>query len=242
MIQSFFRLNSYMLLNSNMRFKLFFIVTTFFVSMSFQNKSEKLKYLPLGDSYTICTGTKTEKESWTFLLSKHLTKTNYGCELLANPARNGYSTQQVIDEELPLVKSLKPNFVTLLIGVNDWVRNVDAATFKKNLNYIIQQTQLQLPNKQHIVLITIPDFGVTPQGKNYGGGRNISQGIESFNTIIKQAAKEFNLECADIFELSKNMGKDANLVAQDGLHPSAKEYALWEPLIYDKVQLMLEKK
>jgi acyl-CoA thioesterase I len=225
-----------------MRYRIFALSISLLILTSFQTKMEKLLYLPLGDSYTICTGTKTEKETWPFLLSQHLTKTNYSCKLLANPARNGYSTQQVIDEELPLVKKLKPTFVTLLIGVNDWVRNVDAATFKKNLHNIILHTQQQLSNKQYIVLITIPDFGVTPQGKNYGGGRSISQGIESFNVIIKQAAKEFNLECVDIFELSKNMGKDPSLVAEDGLHPSAKEYAIWEPLIYDKVKLTLEKK
>jgi len=28
------------------------------------------------------------------------------------------------------------------------------------------------------------------------------------------------------------MGKDNSLVAADGLHPSAKEYAIWETLIY----------
>ena len=33
-------------------------------------------------------------------------------------------------------------------------------------------------------------------------------------------------------EGSGSMGKDASLVAADGLHPSAKEYALWEGRIF----------
>jgi acyl-CoA thioesterase I len=218
-----------------------FLILCLIFAFGFKHKTKQISYLPLGDSYTICTGTNTENDRWPTILSKHLIKTNYNCQLLSNPAKNGYSSQQLIDEELPLVKTLKPNFVTLLIGVNDWVRNVEPTSFKKNLYTIIEQTQLQLTNKNYLVLITIPDFGVTPQGKYYGNGRNISKGIEGFNTIIKQAAKAFNVECADIFELSKNMGTDASLLAKDGLHPSAKEYALWEPIIFEKVKLALEK-
>jgi acyl-CoA thioesterase I len=218
------------------------LLAVLLISANKKTASGKLHYLPLGDSYTICTGTSNEKESWPYLLTQELSKKGHLTELLPNPARNGYSTQQLIDEELPLVKKYKPEIVTLLIGVNDWVRNVTAVNFEKNLNTIIKQVQAQLTNKRCIVLITIPDFGVTPQGKYYGGGRNISAGINEFNNIIKKTAKNFNLECADIFELSKNMENDASLVAADGLHPSAKEYALWEPLIYEKVKKVLEEK
>ena len=40
------------------------------------------------------------------------------------------------------------------------------------------------------------------------------------------------LPVVDIFELSKKMGTDGSLVAADGLHPSAKEYAEWEKIIF----------
>jgi acyl-CoA thioesterase I len=218
----------------------FILITITSFGLTSSKLNNKIKYLPLGDSYTICTGTQTEKDTWPYLLTQHLSKNNFSVELLPNPARNGYSTQQLIDEELPLANKYKPSIVTVLIGVNDWVRNVNAADFEKNLNYIIEQLQLKLPNKRGIILITIPDFGVTSQGKYYGGGRNISQGIMAFNSIIKKAATKFQLECVDIFDLSKAMGKDSSLVAPDGLHPSAKEYALWEPLIYEKVKKVLE--
>lgn len=191
---------------------------------------KQVNYLPLGDSYTICTGA-TSTEAWPTLLSQHLNTAGIKTTLLDNPARNGFSTQNLIDKELPLLKTLKPNFVTLLIGVNDWVREVPKATFEKNLKYIIDEVQKQLPDKTKLLLITIPDFGVTPQGKNYGGGRNISNGILEFNAIILTEAKKHNLQVVDIFELSKKMKDDAALVASDGLHPSAKEYAEWEKLI-----------
>lgn len=198
--------------------------------LSFKLPLKQVNYLPLGDSYTICTGTSAQ-EAWPTLLTKHLNDVGVKTTLLDNPARNGFSTQNLINKELPLLKKLKPNFVTLLVGVNDWVREVPTAIFEKNLKYIIDEVQLQLPDKTKLLLITIPDFGVTPQGKSYGSGRNISKGILEFNRIIIAEGKKRNLQVVDIFELSKKMKDDATLVANDGLHPSAKEYSEWEKLI-----------
>jgi acyl-CoA thioesterase-1 len=221
--------------------KLFFSLLILVLSMeSFNMQTDKtVNYLPLGDSYTICTGA-AENESWPLILSKHLNEAKIKTVLLNNPARNGFSTQNLIDQELSLVKKLKPNFVTLLIGVNDWVRQVPIAAFTKNLVYILDEVQKQLPNKKNLILITIPDFGVTPQGKNFSGGRDISAGLTGFNNIIKEEAKKRDLKVVDIFEISKNMKDDKTLVANDGLHPSAKEYSIWEQMILPEAVKVLK--
>lgn len=96
----------------------FFSLIAVFMTESFIQNNKTVNYLPLGDSYTICTGA-TEKESWPVILTKHLNETGIKTTLQDNPARNGYSTQNLIDNELPVFKKLKPDFVTLLIGVND---------------------------------------------------------------------------------------------------------------------------
>ncbi len=214
------------------------ILAITFFAFKMQTKNS-IKYLPLGDSYTICTGAK-QNESWPYLLTKHLNENKVDCKLLDNPARNGFSTQDLIDNELPLVKKLQPDFVTLLIGVNDWVRGVTKETFTKNLILILDEIEKSVTNKKHVILITIPDFGVTPQGKNYGNGRNIGKGIAEFNAIIVLEAKKRNLKTVDVFELSKNMQTDNSLVSSDGLHPSAKEYALWEKLILKEALIILK--
>ncbi|MBA2613101.1 MAG: SGNH/GDSL hydrolase family protein [Bacteroidetes bacterium] len=198
-----------------------------------------ITYLPLGDSYTICTGA-TEKEAWPLLLTNHLIENKIECKLLDNPARNGFSTQNLIDNELPLVKKLKPDFVTILIGVNDWVRGVSKESFTKNLVFILDDVQKNMSDTKKIILITIPDFGVTPQGKDYGNGRDIGKGIADFNTVIIAEAKKRGLPLVDIYDLSKKMKDDASLVAADGLHPSAKEYALWEKIILSSALTLLK--
>ncbi len=89
-----------------------------------------------------------------------------------------------------------------------------------------------LPNKKRLLVVTIPDFGVTPTGPKYARGRNIHEGILRFNQIVTEEARKRGLEVVDIFPLSKKMGQDKSLVAKDGLHPSAKEYAEWEKIIF----------
>ncbi|MES2591642.1 MAG: SGNH/GDSL hydrolase family protein [Bacteroidota bacterium] len=200
---------------------------------------QPIRYVALGDSYTIGTGAK-ESEAWPVLLTKHLKENKIPIELIANPSRNGWTTEDLIESELPVLDKSKPTFVTLLIGVNDWVQGVDAAKFKKNLIFIIDHVQKQLPDKSKLVLITIPDFGVTPTGANYSGGRDISKGISEFNSIIVSEANKRKLKTVDLFGISKKMGTDVSLVAPDGLHPSAKEYAVWETLIYPVVYSLIK--
>jgi acyl-CoA thioesterase-1 len=200
---------------------------------------ETIKYVPLGDSYTICTGAK-EAESWPTIMTKHLNEKGIITELLFNPSKNGFSTQNLIDIELPQFDKSDCNFATLLIGVNDWVREVSAKEYHENLNYIIDHVAKKI-GKARIILVTIPDFGVTPQGSLYGGGRNITQGITEFNEIIKEEAKKRGILLVDIFKTSREMKGRTDLVAQDGLHPSAKEYAEWEKLIFPCASSLLFK-
>jgi acyl-CoA thioesterase-1 len=230
--------NNYCDMSKFIVFSFSLIIVSMLESFNIQN-GKQVNYLPLGDSYTICTGA-TEKESWPYIMTGHLNEAKIKTTLLDNPARNGYSTQNVIDYELPLLKKLQPNFVTLLIGVNDWVRGVPAVKFQKNLAYILDAVQKQLEGNNRCILITIPDFGVTPAGKNYSGGRDISKGLEEFNNIIKEEAKKRNLPVVDIFEVSKKMKDDKSLVADDGLHPSAKEYAVWETMILPEAIKLLK--
>ncbi len=215
------------------------LLSCLLMSLFIQTEKTPLKYIAFGDSYTICTGTSSDEQHWPNNLAKHLTEGGITTTLISNPSRNGFSTQNLIDHELPLLKNTTIDFATLLIGVNDWVRVVDINTYHKNLNLCIDEIQKKLSNKKHLILLTIPDFGVTPQGALYGSGRNISAGISEFNNIIKSEAKKRGLVCVDLYPVSLQMKNNKDLVAADGLHPSAKEYAIWENLILPEAKKLL---
>ena len=194
-------------------------------------ETNKIRFLPIGDSYTIGEGAK-EEEAWPVLLCKHLNESGVKIDLIANPSRTAWTSQMAIDMELPVFEKLKPDFATLLIGVNDWVQQVPAEKFHENLKILLDRMQSVLSKKDHLILITIPDFSAAPEGSKYAHGRDISKGILEFNTIIINEARQRKLNLVDVYLISQQMSHDKELVATDGLHPSAKEYALWEKLIY----------
>lgn len=199
---------------------------------------KEVRFLPLGDSYSICEGAKTS-ESWPVLLCKDLNDSGIVTRLLTNPARTGYTTFDLMQEELPVLEKSEANFVTLCIGVNDWVRGIDSSVFKKNFRLILDRIQRKIPDKKKIIILSIPDFGVTPSGRFYGNGRDIAKGIAAFNAIIRREAENRELPVVDLYPLSKEMGKNPALVAPDGLHPSAREYAIWEKAIFPEARKLL---
>ena len=206
------------------------LLSNFAMAQSNMEK-EKIRYAVVGDSYS-CGEGATPKESWPALLTAHLKAQGVDVDLVSNPSVTGWTTKDAIDKELPKFIRSNPNFATLLIGVNDWVQGVDETTFRNRFSYLVDQMLAVLPNKKRLLVVTIPDFGVTPTGPKYARGRNIHEGILKFNQIATEEARKRGLEVVDIFPLSKKMGHDKSLVAKDGLHPSAKAYAEWETIIF----------
>ena len=201
--------------------------------------NQKVRYVAIGDSYSIGEGA-TPNESWPALLTQHLKASGVDVDLVSNPSVTGWTTKDAIDRELPKFIRSNPTFATLLIGVNDWVQGVDETTFRNRFSYLLDQMLAVLPNKKRLLVVTIPDFGVTPTGPKYSRGRNIHEGIMQFNRIVTEEARKRGLTVVDIFPRSKKMGQDKSLVAKDGLHPSAKEYAEWEKIIFPVALEMLK--
>lgn len=194
-----------------------------------------IRYLPLGDSYTIGQSV-AEADRWPNQLTQKLANEGTKLQIIANPSVTGYTTQNLIDRELPLVPKLKPDFVTVLIGVNDYVQGVDTNTFQKNLDYILTSLQKELVKPTNIALVTIPDYGKTPTGAQYGNPEVSSKAIQQFNQIIIEAGVKYKLPVADIFSASQAVASDSTLIANDGLHPSAKEYTVWTDIIYQTLK------
>ena len=208
-----------------------FVVTMATAQNKIDNDKSPIRYAAIGDSYSIGEGA-SPNESWPAVLTRHLNEKGLHVDLVANPSVTGWTTQQAIDRELPVFLKAKPDFATLQIGVNDWVQGVDKETLRKHFALLADRMLEVLPNKNRLLIVTIPDFGITPTGPKYARGRNISEGIASFNKIISEEATKRDLRVVDVFPLSKQMGSDRSLVAADGLHPSAKEYAAWEKIIF----------
>jgi lysophospholipase L1-like esterase len=202
-----------------------------------RSAEDGLAYVALGDSYTIGTSVG-ETERWPNQLVARLPATSL--RLTANLAVNGFTSLDVIGDELPAVASLQPGFVSLLVGVNDIVQGIPAETFRSNVTTIVD-VLLGHVDRRRIVVVSIPDYTLTPEGAAYGDPADRRRAIVDFNGIFAELARERDVAFVDIFELSQRVRDDPSLVATDGLHPSGAQYRLWVDRIAPVVEALLSR-
>lgn len=197
-----------------------------------------MRYVALGDSYTIGTAVPPADRFPDQLVGA---TPELGLELVANLGVNGYTTADLIRDELPALVGAAPELVTLLIGVNDVVQGIPTVTYESNVAEILDALQARLP-RDRIVTISIPDYTVTPAGAEYGDPGDQHDGIVAANAVMARLAGERGLAFIDIFDLSLRAAADRRLVADDGLHPSGAQYALWVERIVPVVEALLERR
>jgi acyl-CoA thioesterase I len=196
-----------------------------------------LRYVALGDSYTIGTSVRGP-ERWPDRLVVALAAGDLGLDLVANLARNGWTSGDVIRGQLPQLGRLGPEFTTLLIGVNDVVQHVLPQAYRDNVRAILDDLLGRLP-RARILAVTTPDYTVTPAGASFGDPQLQRVAIERVNAILAEETADRGVTLVDIFDISARAAADRTLVAGDGLHPSGAQYALWVDRIAPVVAAML---
>ena len=193
-----------------------------------------MRFVALGDSYTIGTSVAAE-ERWPNQLVARLP----ALELVGNLGVNGYTSADLLTEELPQLDRLLPELVSVLIGVNDVIPGVGDSQYAGNLAVILEELLTRLP-PQRIVCIATPDHTVTPVGSSFGDPRSQSDGILRFNAILREAVEQRGIRFVpDIFEISQEARHDPAQVADDGLHPSGAQYRRWVGAIQPAVVQLL---
>jgi acyl-CoA thioesterase-1 len=184
-----------------------------------------IRYVALGDSYTIGTSVEANERFPNQLVSV-LAAAGLELGLVANLGVNGYTSADLIREELPALEDLRPEFATVLIGVNDVVQGVPADAYERNVATILDALLDHL-RPGRIVAVAIPDYTLTPAGADYGDPDDQHDAIVTNNTIMARLAAARGIAFVDIFDLSMGAAGDRSLVASDGLHPSGEQYRLW---------------
>ncbi|MBI2782111.1 MAG: hypothetical protein HYX55_10000 [Chloroflexi bacterium] len=192
-----------------------------------------LRYVALGDSYTIGTSVGVA-DRW----PNQLVACVPALELVANLGVNGYTSGDLIRDELPRLPALRPDFLTVLIGVNDVVQAVPEATYRANVALILDEIAGTVGAARSLV-VTTPDYTATPAGADFGNPVRQSAAIRRSNAISTELAAARSIAVVDIFDLSLLAADDRSLVAGDGLHPSGAQYASWVERIIPSVQSMV---
>lgn len=192
-----------------------------------------VRYVALGDSYTIGTSVSTA-DSWPSQLVARVPT----LELVANLGVNGYPSASVIASELPRLDELAPEFVTLQIGVNDVVQRFPEDVYVRNIETILDDLLARLePNR--VLCVATPDFTVTPQGGAFGPPEQARAGIERVNELLGTACEARGIRFVPAIFAISQAATDSSMLALDGLHPSGAQYALWVDAIQPVVEELL---
>lgn len=192
-------------------------------------------YLALGDSYTIGEQVLME-ENFPYQTVSLLRREKIEVAEPVIIAKTGWTTDELSMALMEEGIKEKFSFVTLLIGVNNQYRGRDLENYKKEFKGILEQAISFANGKpERVFVLSIPDWGVTPfaEGKDR---RKIASEIDAFNKSNKDIATGSQCVYLDITDSTRDNGHLKDFLAEDGLHPSGKEYKIWAerltPLIF----------
>ena len=192
-----------------------------------QISAHKFKILSLGDSYTIgqgvCEDCGYPRQLIDSLKVLHSLDT-FNLEVIA---QNGWTTSSLLSN-IEVSEIEKKNIVTLLIGVNNQYWGLPFDQYENEFEELIS-TSISLTKSQNsddLIVISIPDWAYTSLGQNYNL-EFISGQIESYNQFAQNYCYENNISYVYITDITRLGLNQPELVAPDGLHPSATAHTLF---------------
>jgi lysophospholipase L1-like esterase len=197
-----------------------------------------IRYLALGDSYTIGEGVP-EAERWPNQLAKSLQADDISAEVTII-ARTGWTTDELWQGVQ--ASKLEPPYdlVSLLIGVNNQYRGYDIHDYREQFIFLLNKSiEYASGDPNRTLVLSIPDWGVTPFASGRDSGQ-IAKEIRAFNLVNREESEKAGVHYVDVLPASYEAGNDSLLVVSDGLHPSGKMYSEWARLAYFEALKALE--
>ncbi|MBD3378703.1 SGNH/GDSL hydrolase family protein [candidate division KSB1 bacterium] len=186
----------------------------------------KRRFLALGDSYTLGEGIP-EQQSWPVQLVNALNASGIAFKPPTVIAQTGWTTDELA--KAINASTLCKNFdlASLLIGVNNQYRSRPLKDFEKELAELLKiAIGFAGGDPRRVFVVSIPDWSVTP----FANGRDrakIAREIDEFNIVTKRQAEKQQVRFINVTGISRHAEANPDLLASDGLHPSADMYALW---------------
>jgi lysophospholipase L1-like esterase len=186
-----------------------------------------IRYLALGDSYTIgqnvTPGSRYPEQLKDSLLSQLPAQTQLNIDIIAT---TGWTTTNLWDAVASQQPAAIYDLVTLLIGVNNQYQHKPFSLYEQEFPDLVNKAiDLARGLKNHVVVISIPDYAYTPFGQGNSDPGAISSEIDEYNAFAKQYCEANGIVFVDITDITRLGLENPALVASDGLHPSALAYS-----------------
>jgi lysophospholipase L1-like esterase len=202
-------------------------------------QTDTLRYLALGDSYTIGEGVNYSSNFPSQLVKQVNELPGERLYMLAPKviARTGWTAARLLEEATSEILPETYDFITLLIGVNNQFQRRPFSEFEEDYEALLAFALSKTGgDSSRLVLVSIPDYAYTPFGQNSSDPEQISFEIDKYNAFIEQKAAALHLTFVNITDISREGLAYPELLAPDGLHPSATMYEAWVERILPYVQ------
>ncbi len=188
-------------------------------------KPTPMKFLALGDSYTIGESV-LESERWPVQLAKALSERGQPTDAPRIIATTGWRTDQLKKAILDANLSNDWGMVSLLIGVNNQYQKRTAESYAPEFEELLDmEVTLAGGKRENVFVVSIPDYGFTPFGQP--NQAQISKAIDEFNAVNKSITEKKGIRYVNITDLTREGLTKPEYVAPDNLHPSGIMYSLW---------------
>lgn len=182
-------------------------------------ESGTVRYLALGDSLTQGVGAPDESTgSFPALLAQHWR--DGGCEVeLNNVGISGYTTAQILDEQVPAIADFSPTFITFQAGGNDLVNGVTPDEYRANVGAILDAATA---SGARVAVFAQNEWFRAPSGEGY----IVPEQRDELDQVLIDEAGNRGAEFVDLRPLYTQQA-DENLWVEDGIHPTPEAYAAW---------------
>jgi lysophospholipase L1-like esterase len=197
-------------------------------------EKQGMKYLALGDSYTIGESVN-EDERWPVLFANAMRNAGKPTQTPRIIAQTGWTTRD-LQLSLQNFNSIeKYDMVSLLIGVNNQYQGRSLEEYRTQFRELLLKS-IGYANGEpsQVFVLSTPDWGVTPYGA--GSRDQIAAEIDQFNAVAKDECGKEGVLFIDITTISRKALNDPILIAGDNLHYSGKMYQMWVDEVMDKVK------
>jgi lysophospholipase L1-like esterase len=148
----------------------------------------------------------------------------------------GFTTLDLIARELSHVRRLRPDLISILIGVNDLVRGRTAGDYRASLVAIYDEVAARKAADGRVFAISLPNWSVVPAARQFGDPEQIRELTDAFNDIAREEAAERGFGWIDITAASISGLGTPGWISSDGLHPGDAQYAAWAEVIWHGIK------
>lgn len=219
-------------------FLLLFCITMS-ASVSSQAQQKSLTYLALGDSYTIGEGVELSDRYPVQLVQEwnKTAKNQFASPLII--AKTGWTVDE-LEAGIQATPTAAEGYdlVTLLIGVNNQYRGRTVESYAQDFEkMLLRAIAFARGNKAHVIVLSIPDWGVTPFAISKGvNPTQVANQIDAYNETKKAICAKNGVKYIDITAEYRIAGALPEGVVADELHPSSLIYKSWMEKLLLEVQ------